>query len=74
MSVFDNTRAYWRFLDHCGELEHIHIDHSAGRMARFQIAAKQCVLLFGGPRRCRASFKMSIAAQGAFLAFAKREF
>ena len=68
--IFDYTAADWRFFDHGGKFEHIHVCHAAVGVPAVEIGAEQIVLRFGRPRRGGASIKVCIAILGAPLAFA----
>src|SRR5205085_4163180 len=53
----------WRLLDHVGEIALVHFRHPAAGMTLRQIAAKQLILLVGGPRLARADLEMGVPAK-----------
>ena len=69
--IFHHPAGHRGFLYHCGELENIHIRHTALCMARIKIAAKQIILLFSGPRGDAPALQRGVALQDPLLRLAR---
>ena len=51
IDIFNHPAADRGFLDHGGKFKHIHIRHSAIRMAAVEVTAEEVILVFGRPGR-----------------------
>jgi hypothetical protein len=73
VAVLDHARLDGRFLDHGGELEDVHVGHSAIRVPRVEVAAEERVLLLRRPGRTGGAHEARVALEDSLLAAAGPE-
>ena len=71
--IFDDAAFDGSFLDHRGELEHIHVGHAAISMARVKVTTEEGELILGRPRAGRVAPQVGIGLEDAAVGAVRHE-